>query len=183
MTTDNLLLVGYITGAFGIRGQVKLKAITDYPDHLEQEIHTLYIRRTERIPSRKASPEAVEYSLVQAKQQKPGVMILTLSGVTSREQADDLRHSEVFIDAQEAVPLEENEYFIHELYGLRVETTDGDEIGSVRDVLETGANDVLVIGRQEKSEVLIPMIHDVVQDVDVSGGRIVIRLMDGLIEV
>ncbi len=177
--TDDLLLVGYIAGAFGVRGQLRLKAVTDQPEHLEQHIRTLYIRRHSRHPEREA---LVAYALRKVLLHKPGVLVLTVEGITTREEADALRQAEVFIREQDAVPLAEDEYFLHELYDLRVETDEGVLLGSVREVLETGANDVLVVARDEQPDVLIPMIYDVVQEIDVAGGRVVVHVLEGLVE-
>jgi len=176
---DDLLLVGYIAGAFGVRGQLRLKAVTDQPEHLEQQIKTLYIRRHSRHPEREP---VVAYTLRKVLLHKPGLLVLTVQGITTREEADALRQAEVFIREQDAVPLDEDEYFLHELYDLRVETDQGLLLGSVREVLETGANDVLVVARDAQPDALIPIIHDVVQEIDVTAGRIVVRLLEGLVE-
>jgi 16S rRNA processing protein RimM len=168
---DELLLVGQIVAAFGIRGQVKMKAYTANVEHLRRRIRTLYI-----------GPERRGYGLKNVIEHKPGLLILTLDGVTSREQAEDLRRAEVAILEREAAPLEAGEYFIHQLYGLDVVTEQGQPIGKVREVLETGANDVLIVSRPGQPDGLIPMIHDVVQELDIEGKRVVVRLIEGLLD-
>ena len=170
-TPDNTILVGQIVAAFGVRGQVKMKAITDQVDHLRRRIGTLYL-----------GPKLQAYQLKRLLEHKPGLLVLTLGGVTTREQAEDLRGQEVAILESQAAPLAEGEYFIHQLYGLEVVTEQGQPIGKVREVLETGANEVLVVSRPGKRDALIPMIHDVVQDLDIAGGRAVVRLIAGLID-
>src|SRR6266508_2860610 len=104
-----------------------------------------------------------------------------LSGVTTPEEAENLRGAEVAIREQDAAPLEADEYFIHQLYGLTVVAEDGAEIGRVREVIETGANEVLIVARPGQPDALIPMIRDVVQDLDIAGGRVVVRLIEGLL--
>jgi len=104
-----------------------------------------------------------------------------LSGVTTPEEAENLRGAEVAIRERDAAPLEADEYFIHQLYGLTVVVEDGAEIGRVREVIETGANEVLIVARLGQPDALIPMIHDVVQDLDIAGGRVVVRLIEGLL--
>jgi len=165
------MLIGRIVSSFGIRGQVKMKSLTDNVEHLRRRIRTLYL-----------GPKLQPYALKGLLEHKPGLLILTLDGVTTREAADDLRGSEVSILEREAAPLAEGEYFIHQLYGLEVVTEQGQPIGKVREVLETGANEVLVVSRPGKRDALIPMIHDVVQDLDIAGGRAVVRLIAGLID-
>jgi 16S rRNA processing protein RimM len=170
-TTDNTILIGQIVAAFGVRGQVKMKAITDQIDHLRRRIRTVYV-----------GPKFQTHTIKSVIEHKPGLLILTLSDVTTREQADDLRGQEVAILETQAAPLEEGEYFIHQLYGLKVVSDDGEEIGTVREVLETGANDVLVVKRPGKTDGLVPMIHDVVQELDTTGGRVVIHVLPGLLD-
>jgi 16S rRNA processing protein RimM len=113
---------------------------------------------------------------------KAGVLILTLGGVTDRTAAEALRGAEVAIRESDAAPLEADEYFIHQLYGLRVVQSSGEEIGIVREVLQTGANDVIVVERRGRSDTLLPMIHDVIERLDVAAGQIVVRLLPGLID-
>lgn len=170
-TPDTTILIGQIVAAFGVRGQVKMKAITAQVDHLRRRIRTLYL-----------GPKLQAYTLKSLIEHKPGLLILTLGGVTTREAAEGLRGQEVAILEREAAPLEEGEYFIHELYGLAVVSDAGETIGTVREVIETGANEVLVVKRDGKPDGLIPMIHDVVQALDFAGGRVVVHLMPGLLD-
>lgn len=168
--SNDLLLVGKITVPFGVRGQVKMFAITSYPEHLRR-VKTIYVG------------EALKpYALKGAAIHKGATMIVTLDGVTTREGAEALRGQEVFMRESDALPLEADEYFIHDLPGLRVRTTDGTEIGVVKEVIETGSNEVLVVDRSEGGEVLIPMIKDVVQHLNISGGEIVIEPLPGMLE-
>ncbi len=164
-----MLMIGVIVAPFGTRGQVKLRSYTDRPDHLRR-IRTVYI-----------GPKRQEHTLTKIIEHKPGLLVLSLRGVGQREDAEALRSSEVFIRETDAAPLDEGEYFIHTLYNLRVETEAGEQIGTVREVIETGANDVLVVSRPGQTDALIPMIHDVVQELDPASGKIVIRLLEGLL--
>ena len=148
-----------------------MKSYTDNVDHLSRRIRTVYL-----------GPKRQSYPLKGVIEHKQGLLILSLGGVTKREQAEDLRRFEVAILEREAAPLAEDEYFIHQLYGLTVLTEDGIEIGKVREVLETGASEVLVVTRAGQPDGLIPMIHDVVQELDIAGSRIVVRLLEGLLE-
>jgi 16S rRNA processing protein RimM len=167
---DDILLIGQIVAPFGVRGQVKLRAYTAHVEHLRRRIRSVYV-----------GDERREYPLTGLIEHKPGLLVLSLGGVSTREAAEELRGAEVAIRERDAAPLEDGEYFIHQLYGLAVVDEQGTEIGRVREVLETGANDVLVVARPDQPEALIPMIHDVVQDLDVAGGRVVVRLIEGLL--
>ncbi|HJZ46309.1 MAG TPA: ribosome maturation factor RimM [Roseiflexaceae bacterium] len=164
-------MIGEVVAPFGIRGQIKVKSYTDNVDHLRRHIRTVYL-----------GPKRQSYPLKGVIEHKPGLLILSLGGVTKREQAEDLRSSEVAILERDAAPLDEGEYFIHQLYGLTVLTEDGAVIGKVREVLETGASEVLVVTRPGQPDGLIPMIRDVIQELDIPGGRIVVRVLEGLLE-
>jgi 16S rRNA processing protein RimM len=165
-----MLLIGKITVPFGVRGQVRMFAITSYPEHLRR-IKTVYVGDT-------YTPYPLERSAVH----KGAEMIVTLGGVTTRDAAEALRGQEVFMPANEALPLEADEYFLHDLPGLRVRTVDGTEIGTVREVLDNPANEVLVVTRADGGDVLVPMIKDVVQQLDLANGEIVINPLPGLLE-
>lgn len=169
-SAEEVLLIGTIAAAFGLNGQVKLRAITNNPGHLRR-IRTLYI-----------GPKRQAYGLTKLQQPKPGTLILTLDGVSTRDAAEALRGAEVSILERDAAPLGEDEYFIHQLYGLTVLHEDGSEIGRVREVLETGANEVLIVTRPGKADALIPMIRDVIRELDVPAGRVTIRPLEGLLD-
>lgn len=168
---DELLLVGSISAPFGVRGQVKLNTLMTHPEHLSR-VRTVYL-----------GEDFKPVRLQRAQMHKHNLVILTLDGIGNRNAAETLRNVEVFIREADAAPLEEGEYFLHDLPGLVVETTAGETLGSVKEVLETGANDVLVVERLEGGQVLVPMIHDVVKELDLPGKRIVVELIPGLLEL
>jgi 16S rRNA processing protein RimM len=167
---DDTLMIGQIVAPFGVRGQVKMRAYTAHVEHLRRHIRAVYVGAERR-----------EYPLTGVIEHKPGLLVLSLGGVASREAAEELRGTEVAIREGDAAPLEDGEYFIHQLYGLAVVDEQGMELGRVREVIETGANEVLVVTRPDQPEALIPMIHDVVQELDITGGRVVVRLPEGLL--
>jgi 16S rRNA processing protein RimM len=167
---EEILMIGVIVAPFGVHGQVKVRSYTAHVDHLRRRIRSLYI-----------GDERREYVLKDVIEHKPGLLLLTLGGVTNRDEAENLRGAEVAIRERDAAPLDEGEYFIHQLYGLAVVAEDGAEIGRVREVLETGANEVLIVARPDQPDALIPMIHEVVQDLDIAGGRVVVRPIEGLL--
>jgi 16S rRNA processing protein RimM len=177
---DELLLIGRITAAFGLRGHVKMRSLTDRPDYIEQHVKQVYLGTVSALAASRKVPHYTPYALHNISEHKPGILLLALEGVHTREQADTLRGAEVFIHQQDAAPLDEGEYYLHQLPGLRVETEAGEEIGYVREVLETGANEVLVVARPGEKEMLLPVIRDVVQELDIERGRVVVRLLEGL---
>lgn len=170
VSLDDLLLVGQITLPHGIRGQLKLYAITSRPEHL-QRVKTVFV-----------GEELTPYSLRRAAIHKGAVMIVTLAGVDTREGAEALRGQEVYMRQSDAAPLDEDEYFLHDLPGLKVQTADATVVGVVKEVIETGANEVLVVTRLEGGEVLIPMVKDIVKQLDLAGGVVVIDPIPGLLD-
>jgi len=108
-----------------------------------------------------------------------GAVVLKLSDVASRDEADRLRGQTLYVPDSEAVPLDEGSYFWYQIIGLRVLTTDGEELGRIDEIIATGSNDVYVV-RSGKQELLVPAIRDVVQRVDLERGIVTVELMEGL---
>ncbi|MBA3943443.1 MAG: 16S rRNA processing protein RimM [Herpetosiphonaceae bacterium] len=167
---EDLLLIGTVGQPFGIKGQVKLHSLTSHPEQLRR-IKTVFV-----------GPKLVPYQLLQVIEHKPNLLLLRFGGIDTRNAAEELQKTEVFIRSSEAAPLEEAEYFFHDLPGMEVRTLDGQVVGTVKEVLETGANDVLVVERPDHPEVLIPMIHDVVKELNVTTKTITIDPIPGLLE-
>jgi len=167
---DDLLLIGVIAGPFGIKGQVKLKSFTDQADYLSRHLRDIFV-------GKKLTP----YTLTRLHLHKPGVLLLNLRGVETREAVDELRGSDVYIRKSDTAPLGEGEYYLHELIGMLVSTTDGQDLGKVREVIETGANEVLVVTRPGQSDALVPLVREFIAEFDIPGGRVVVRPVEGLL--
>ena len=91
------------------------------------------------------------------------------------------RGSELYVERKDGVPLRKDEYYVADLIGMKVFTEDGVRFGSLKDVMETGANDVYIVDSEEHGEVLIPAIKACIRDVDVEGQKMVVHLLEGLI--
>ena len=167
---DELLLIGFVSAPFGVRGQIKLKSVTDRPDHLKRHIRTIYLGKS-----------LTPYQLKNLFEHKPGLLIISLQGVDTPEAVSDLRGSEVYILERESAPLSEDEYFIHQLYGLEVLTEAGEVIGKVREVIITAAQEVLIVARPGQADALIPMVREIVISLDILAGKAVIRPIEGLL--
>lgn len=174
--SDSLLLVGRVFRPHGVRGEVKVIPETDDPERLEG-IETLFIG---------SSPEAAEpvgVEIVRFQHVRQGItVIVKLVGVDSREEAVALRDQSVYAREEDLPPLDEGEFFLHELIGLAVFAEDGGAIGTVDDVLSTPAHDTIVVRRDEGQDVLIPLVDEFVADIDLDEERIVIRPIEGLLE-
>ena len=120
-----------------------------------------------------------QYEITRVREDR-GQLLIQLDGFRRRSQVEDARGQLLEVPEDELVQ-EEGAHYIHELVGLLVVTDDGREIGRVIDVLDTGANDVYVV-EGEGGEVLIPAIRDVVQEIDLAGGRLRITALPGMLD-
>ncbi len=111
------------------------------------------------------------------------MVLLKWKGIDNRDDAERYRGSALFVPREDAVPLQENEYFIADLIGLSVFTEDGEALGELTDVLQTGANDVYEVTTEKKKKILIPAIRDCILQVDVEAGRMEVHLLPGLAEL
>ena len=167
------LAVGLIVGAHGLRGELKVEILTDDPHRFGQLLQ-VYL-----------GPEGVEpqpWSLISYRLHK-GRALLQLQDCRDRDAAQSLRGYLVQVPIHEAIPLEEDQYFEHQILGIEVFTKSGERLGSVGEIIHTGANEVYVVydARPGGREVLIPAIAGVVLEVDLGAGRLVVELPDGLV--
>ncbi|MBQ3968609.1 MAG: 16S rRNA processing protein RimM, partial [Lachnospiraceae bacterium] len=109
-------------------------------------------------------------------------VILKIKEIPDRNAAELLRNAELYVDRENAIELSEGEYFIADLIGLDVYTDEDKKLGSLYDVLKTGANDVYVIKTDEGKEILIPVIEDCIKKVDLEAKRVTVHLLKGLLE-
>ena len=107
-------------------------------------------------------------------------VVLRLRGCENRDQAERLRGKMLQIPIEDALPLEDGLYYVHQVLGLAVEAEDGEFLGILSEVLFTGGNDVYVV-KQGGSELLIPVLEDVIQDVDLPNRKMIVRLPEGLV--
>lgn len=170
-SSPRYLVVGSIIGAHGIQGEVKVQLETSFPDRF-QRLKSVLI----------GPPDGSAYRVVKLRASRlhKNNALLTLEGVTDRSTAEELRGQVVAIPADQAMPLGEDEYYVHQIVGLAVYTEDGEHLGEVDDIIFTGANEVYVVKSEDGGELLLPAIADVVQKVDLEGGRLVVRLLEGL---
>ena len=163
LNPQTAVTVGRITAAHGIRGELKVQPLTDFPQRF-QPGSRLWLD---------GAPHDVERGRPQGRN-----VILKLRGVDTRTQAEALAGKELL--APEATQIEaEGVYYLHDVIGLRVEDAAGETLGELAEVLSTGSNDVYVV-RGERGEMLLPALDDVVRRVDVAGGRIIVDVPNGI---
>lgn len=167
------LLLGQVLRPHGVRGELRINVLTSYPERITPGMEVYLGSDPED------SDRAVRY-VVEGARTHLQYLILHLEGVTDRNEADLLREQYVMVRLEDAVPLEEDEFYLFQALGLAVYTEDGEHLGEVTEVLETGANDVYVV-HGERGEILLPAIDDCVLDVDIEAGKMTVRLIEGLL--
>lgn len=170
---DGHMAVGRIVGVHGLNGELRVELHTDFPERFAAGV-TVWM-----------GTELVDYAVTGAREHK-GMILLTVEGVDDRSTAESLRGEWLFIPEDAAMELPEGDYWVHDIIGLSVVDEEGQVLGRVTDVLQTGANDVYIVapteGVNRGRELLIPAIADVIQTVDVAAGLLTIRVVPGLLE-
>jgi 16S rRNA processing protein RimM len=166
------LLLGEILRPHGVRGELRMRILTDYPERINK-LKIIYIG------SDIDATDIREYHLEHMRMNQD-YGLLKLAGLDDRDEADLLRALFVMIPIENAIPLEEGEFYLYQIIGLSVQTTEGQVIGTIREVLETGANDVYVVDSPQYGEVLIPVTEETIVKTDIQAQVVTIKLMEGL---
>ena len=167
---EDMLQVGVITQTHGVRGAVKVFPTTDDVNRFKKLKQVILDTGKETMP--------LEIQSVKFFKQ---FVILKFKGIDNINDIEKYKRCSLYVTREHAVALEEDEYFIADMIGMEVCTEDGNIFGTLKDVIETGANDVYVIENAEHGEVLVPAIKECIRSVDIEKGQMMIHLMDGLI--
>lgn len=163
------LEIGQIVNTFGIKGMVKIKPFTDDIRRFDK-LENIYI---ENKKSKK------EYEIEEVKYHKD-MVLMKLKGIDRIEEAEQLRQGYLLVDRQKEPPLQEGVYYIVDLLGLDVYTDEGQLLGKVEDIFNTGSNDIYVVKDGLGKQVLLPGIPEVLKNVDLEKGEITVHLIPGL---
>lgn len=163
------LEIGQIVNTFGIKGMVKIKPFTDNINRFDR-LETIYIE------NKKVKKE---YKIQEVKYHK-NMVLMKLEGIDTVEEADKLRQSYLLVDRKNEEPLEEGVYYIVDLLGLEVYTEEGQCLGKVDDIFNTGSNDIYVVKDELGKQILLPGIQEVLKEVDLEKGKIIVHLIEGL---
>lgn len=172
MNMEEFLRVGIIATTHGLKGEVKVHNTSDDPNRFES-LEQVYIDTgKEKIP---ATVETVRYF--------KNTVILKFKEFNSIEGVEAFRGKDILVDREHALPLGENEYYICDLVGLSVFTDEGEEFGTLTDVMRTGANDVYIIRGKDDKEYLFPVIPDCIRKVDLENRTLTVHILDGLLSL
>lgn len=177
----SLIEIGRVTRGHGIRGEVKVDGEPALLDALAD------IRRVVVAPAGPHPRAAERYgelagfaARIRQCRLHQGAALLMLDGIVTRNDAEDLRGARIFAREDDLPELAEGEYFAHDLIGLRLLDAAGEEIGTLEEVLATGANDVYVIRTPSGAERLLPAIESVVNAIDLEAGVMRVTIPEGL---
>ncbi len=159
--------IGVIVNTHGLRGELKVKSFTQFNEIRFKKKQTIYIRyRDEDIPV-----------CIQSVKEHKGMLLLTFENLLDINEVEKYKTSELYIDASDLHDLDEDEVYYFDLMGCSVEDQDGNVLGEVEDVIETGANAVLRVNQK----ILIPFVKTFILSFDVKEKRIVVQMMEGLL--
>ncbi len=157
--------VGRVGAPWGVRGAVRALPLVD---------------KRERLAPGHAVTVGGERRVIESSRWQKGTVYLKLSGVDDRDAASALRERYLTVPESDLEPLAEDRYYRFQLVGLSVTNTAGVPLGRVIDILDTGANDVYVV-QGDRGEILLPATGEVIKEIDLEGGRMVIEEVPGLI--
>ena len=167
---EQLLQVGVISSTHGIRGEVKVFPTTDDPDRFRKLKQVILDTGREQ---KDLEIEGVKFF----KQ----FVILKFKDIDNINDIEKYKGKSLYVTREHAVKLKKDEYFIADMIGMDVFTEDGELFGALKDVMETGANDVYIIEMSDGKEVLVPAIKQCILDVDIENRKMVIHLLEGLV--
>ncbi|MGM9937462.1 MAG: ribosome maturation factor RimM [Candidatus Ornithomonoglobus sp.] len=166
---NSLLEIGKIVNTHGLRGEVKVVPWMDYPEDFE-ELESIFIKtRKEMKP---VEIENVRY--------QKNNLIVKFKGFDDINEIEQYKNCILYADREELGELPEGVHYIVDLIGLDVVNEEGEKLGVLADVFNTGANDVYDVKREGKKNLLLPVIDEVVKEIDVEGGKITVHVLEGL---
>ena len=169
---EDLLQVGIITSTHGVRGEVKVYPTTDDPRRFRRLKEGVLDTGREKL---NLEIEGVKFF----KQ----FVILKFKGLDNINDIEKYRQKSLYVTRKNAVRLQRDEYFIADLIGLKVQDEDGTELGTLKDVIETGANDVYEVEMADGRSLLLPAIKQCILNVDVENGMMQVHVLEGLLDL
>ena len=167
MQQPRYLIIARVLKPWGVRGEIKCEILTEFPERFAS-LRTVYL-----------GDDAKSFP-VEAAHLHSGSVLLKFKGIDTPEGAAKLRDQLVQVAIEDAVELPRGKVFLYQLIGINVRTIDGAALGKITDVLDTGANDVYVVNDGAR-EILLPAIPDVIKEINLERGEMIVELMEGLV--
>ncbi|MBS4102323.1 ribosome maturation factor RimM [Tsukamurella paurometabola] len=169
------LVIGRVVKSHGIRGEIVVEVRTDSPE--------LRFADGAVLTGRRPREKRTETYTVAASRDHSGRLLVRLAGVNDRTAADALRGMLFVIDSADVEPSDDpDEFYDHELEGLAVRTIDGQEVGTIAEVLHLPGGELLSVKAPDGREILVPFVAAIVPTVDVAGGFVVLDPPEGLLD-
>lgn len=169
----DFVAVAEVLGPHGVQGRVKVRPLTDFPDRL-RELREVRVTRRDGLGVRSET-----HRVTSVETHGDGSIVIGLEGCGTREQAAKFRGARLEIPTAEVRPLPPGRYYHFQVVGLVVRDEGGRVLGRVRDILETGANDVFVVAPDgagsPRDEILLPALKSVILSIDAERGEMVVR--------
>ena len=166
MTPPEHVQVGIVAGTHGYAGRLRIKPESDNPERFRA--------------GSVLSIAGDAYTVTGVAPHSDGVVLVKLEGLDTKEDASQLLHAPVLVPTSEVPPPPEGTYYHYQLLDMAVVTEHGERLGTITEVLSTGANDVYVVTSAE-SELMVPALGDVILDVDVGAGKMTVAIPEGLV--
>lgn len=163
--------IGKIINTHGIQGEVKVLVTTDFPELRFKVGKHIFIA------AKKDQP--IEVVIKSVRQQK-GFLLIKFNGFEDINLIEKYKNCDLMVTQADQQPLPRGQYYYREIIGLNVVTEDGEQLGTISEILAPGANDVWVVKRPQQADLLLPVIDDVVKQVDLKNKQVIVELMEGL---
>lgn len=167
----NYYQIGKIVNTHGIKGEVRVQSITDFPEQRFEPGATVFAFQAGHDPRQMT---------IKTHRRHKQFDLISFEGLDDINAVEFLKGADLKVSEEQQEELDNGEYYYHDIIGLDVVDLDDQYIGKVKEIMEPGANDVWIIDRKGKSDLLIPAIKDVVKNIDLDNQRIVIEMLDGL---
>lgn len=166
---ENLLRVGVITTTHGVRGEVKVFPTTDDPQRFKKLKKVIIDNGKEQLEVEVASVKFFK-----------NLVILKFKEFDNINDVEKYKQADLLVTREHAVKLQPGEYFIADLIGLQGVSDEGEDLGKIIDVIQTGANDVYVFSKEREQELLVPKIPDCIKEINLEKGIVLVHLLPGL---
>jgi 16S rRNA processing protein RimM len=166
---EERISIGKILAPHGVKGEVKVMPLTDFP------------KRFTKMKSVWVDTHASFLDMESVRFQNE-IILIKFAGINTRDAGEALKGSLLQVSREEVVPLPPGHYYHFQIVGLTVVNQQGEKIGCIKEILETGAHDIYVVKREESNDLLVPALKQIVREIDLPAGRMVVDLPPGLDE-
>ena len=167
---EKYLEIGQIVNTFGIKGMVKIKPFAENTKKRFDNLKKVYI---------KTKKEKKEYEIEEVKYHKE-MVLAKFKGIENIEEAEKFRNSYLLINRENEKPLEKGTYYIVDMVGLEVYTDEGEKLGILDDIFNSGSSDIYVVKNELGKQILLPAIKEVIENIDMENRKITVHLIKGL---